>query len=64
MCLMISVQFFFGMVISRVTVYNDPHLRTRVDLHQSPIRWIPANDFKDIFTFIDKSDTGDGSGDD
>ena len=43
-------------------MFNDPHLRSRVDLHQDPIHWIPADDFADIFRFVDARKRRPGGG--
>ena len=43
-----------------MTVYNEPHLRARVDLHKDPIHWIPAKDFNHVFRFMDLKRRGGG----
>jgi len=35
----------------RTTIYNQPNLRARIDLHNDPIRWVPAKDFDEVFQY-------------
>ena len=43
-------------------MYNEPHLRSRIDLRQNPVHWIPATDFDDVFRFIDRTSQGERDG--
>lgn len=46
----------------RVTVYNEPHLRARVDLKSDPIKWIPATKFDGVFRFLESNQGEAGGG--
>merc|ERR1712223_243533 len=39
-------------------MYNEPHLRTDVDLDATPALWIPATDFSEVFHFEDLRESG------
>ena len=51
------IHWFFS-IFYRVTIYNEPHLRSRLDLHRDPVHWVPADDFTDVFCFIDRTKGG------
>lgn len=46
----------------RLTVHQEPHLRTDVNLGIDPPVWIPASDFTQVFTFRDLRDQAEGFG--
>ena len=39
-------------------MYNEPHLRTDVDLDATPALWIPATDFSEVFHYEDLRESG------
>jgi len=42
----------------QATIFQEPHLRTDVDLEAKPVTWKPATDFEGVFEFRDLTDTG------